>query len=776
MPRFRAYGQFDDPFIEDGDPAFLGLDQQTEPSILQSGMVQVAENVRFDNGVIQSRKGLETYREIKNGKCLVKFSDPINNREDLLVVRNGRVEGVSLELGVEDYNPTRAFKNIYAFGNSYTDQGNYPEELFPLRQKVWVEFLAGKLNLNISASNNGGNNYAIGGARLTDSYEQSINSYTRDVIWENTPYDWEEAGEYILSIQQQISQAPIFDKNDLTCIWGGGNDYLGAGATSQDAMNDMSVVIEQLITRKSKHILVLNMFNLYRMPTVTSVDGADFAQDFNKELKKYIEALETTHPDINFYLVDFYTLVEQVVANPSDYGLADVSGYSDHPTSLFFDPIHMSASMHKHISDECVYTINQKLFSSKDTQYINEGMTSIYATKDDVQGIQAFEKVILFSEGYRPKIWDGVIENGFSELPNELSDGAVNFVCPNAPFGTYFANRLVVPYYEDSPTSVAFSDILEPNDFMDLNTFYCNKGTSDKTVGFASFTENQILVLNSASIHLVNNVHALEGVSASYEITRQYGVAGSRAFAQNGSYTYFVSSEGNFQVLVPSSDPAKGLGVAISKVTLDQEPLSKSITPFINRINLSALEKSIVRYHRNKVYFAVAVDGASYPNAIAVYDSLQSVFVSIDTFSDEAFTILDINSLDDLLFILTPSKVYRYESGNDDDGFPINSKVVTRNYTMQSRDIKKFIRGTISYQSDAGTNIKLSSNLRSPDLHQESKNILSESDENALSRFNIRQRGYSANAQIESTGAMKIKSVSIEAFIGTGKASATYGE
>ena len=56
MAKFRSYGQLDDPFVEDGDPAFRGLDQQTEPTMLQAGFVQEAENVRFNQGVISSRK------------------------------------------------------------------------------------------------------------------------------------------------------------------------------------------------------------------------------------------------------------------------------------------------------------------------------------------------------------------------------------------------------------------------------------------------------------------------------------------------------------------------------------------------------------------------------------------------------------------------------------------------------------------------------------------------------------------------------------------------
>ena len=50
------------------------------------------------------------------------------------------------------------------------------------------------------------------------------------------------------------------------------------------------------------------------------------------------------------------------------------------------------------------------------------------------------------------------------------------FACPNAPFGMYFANRIVVPHYDDSPSTVAFSDLLDASTFSLINTFYANKG------------------------------------------------------------------------------------------------------------------------------------------------------------------------------------------------------------------------------------------------------------------------------------------------------------
>tara|TARA_B100000886_G_scaffold303110_1_gene233557 strand:- start:5371 stop:6963 length:1593 start_codon:yes stop_codon:yes gene_type:complete len=529
MPRFRSHGQLDDPFVEDGDPAFRGLDQQSEPVLLQAGFLQIAENVRIDQGVITSRKGLEALKTVADAKALVKFLDPINNREDMLIIT---ATGI--------------------LGNGYTD-------------------IPSSLDRNEGA-------------------------------WQNANYNW------------------------------------------------------------------------------------------------------------------------------SDYA------------------------------------------------NINETLDSAFSSNDEVFGIQAFNQVILFSKDRRPKVWDGVPNTRVSDLPLLPTSGiAEAFACPDAPFGMYFANRLVVPFYADSPSTVAFSDILDSNSFMNINTFFCNKGTSDITLGFAPFMESQVLVLNQESIHIVNAVHALEGNSASYEITRQYGIAGHRAFAQNGSYTYFVSSEGNIQVLVPSSDPAKGVGLAISKVTLDQEPLSKPITPFMETVNLDAIDKAIVKYHRNRVYFALPVSSER-PNCIAIYNSLNSVWESIDFFEDENFEIMDINTLGPDLFILTKTQLFKYNSSSTDDGNLIKSRVRTRDYALQMRDLKKFVRGSLNYSSDGDSSITIKVHTKAPDVTVLSKKTTGTGSVNTLSRFNIRQRGYSASVDIENAGGdVEYKAVSLEAFVHGGRGTADYG-
>jgi hypothetical protein len=342
-------------------------------------------------------------------------------------------------------------------------------------------------------------------------------------------------------------------------------------------------------------------------------------------------------------------------------------------------------------------------------------------------------------------------------------------ICPNAPFGTYINNRLIVPNYADSPTSVICSDILNENLFqLATGEFFLNKGTADKTMGLGVMQESQLLVFNKKSIHAVNNIHTLD--SSTSEISRQYGIAGHKAYAQNGAYTYFVSNEGNIQVLVPTSDANKGMGIAISKMTLDQNPLSKNIINTMSRVNLDVIEKSIVHYNKNLVYFFLAIDDSTSLNSCIVYDSLNSQFISLDTLP---VSVIDVQSVGGKLYILTDDSVYEYEGQDTDDSSPITLKVKSRDYILGTRDIKKFTRGTLGFRSFGTADLEVKINTRNPEANIVTKQI-NTTDSAEQNRFNIRKRGYAVNVEIESTGQIEINSLSIEGFVSNGRMAGTY--
>ena len=416
---------------------------------------------------------------------------------------------------------------------------------------------------------------------------------------------------------------------------------------------------------------------------------------------------------------------------------------------------------------EQLVVITQGQVLTKDGSYLAPFATGLtYTNEDKVQAVQAFDKLILFAEGKRPREWSGTFNDRVTEFSSVPADSSVDFVCPNAGFGNYMSNRLVVPKTDDSSTTVAFSDIFQPNQFDNLNTYFCNKGTNDKTLSIIPYAENQALILNNKSIHIINGTHFLGDSSTNFEVTRQYGIAGPKSFVQNGSYIYFVSNEGNIQVLVPSSDPGKGLGIAISKVTLDQEPLSKPVTPIIDRINLSAIDTCVVHYHKNKVYFALPIDGATQPNCILVYDSLLSTFISLDVYQNPGFRIVDMASMANDMYVLGNDGLYEYEArdAQNDGGYNFVVKFKTRNFLMGSRGIKNFKSGSVAYSAGNGTRLQIEANTVDPDTSLQIKDETIGSGGDAISRFNMRQRGYSASIEVTSEyERASYKSVHLEA-------------
>ena len=389
-------------------------------------------------------------------------------------------------------------------------------------------------------------------------------------------------------------------------------------------------------------------------------------------------------------------------------------------------------------------------------------------------GLQVFNKVIVFDNGIRPQVSSG--DANFTQLSSTPTiDDGLFVACPNAPFGIFMSNRLIVPDFTDSTTTIIASDLFEENLFqLSTGEFFLNRGTNDLTLAFSVFAENQLLAFNQNSIFLVNNMHSLE--SAQFEITRQYGIAGTKALCQNGSYTYFMSSEGNVQVLVPSSDPAKGLGISISKTTLDLEPLSKPITPILENIDFNYLWKTILVYHRNRVYVAFVTTGQTDARTIAVYNSLNSMWESLDILPEP---IIDMVSHRGKLYIASGNKVYEYESGMTDDGAGIIGQLETRDYTLGSLDIKKFIRGSLGYASSNGGNTTISVFLKDPDGVILSKSILEDNEDfDRMTRFSTRRRGYAASVKIDTVSAgtlqNEIRRVSMEGFVGNGRMGGTF--
>jgi hypothetical protein len=124
--------------------------------------------------------------------------------------------------------------------------------------------------------------------------------------------------------------------------------------------------------------------------------------------------------------------------------------------------------------------------------------------------------------------------------------------------------------------------------------------------------------------------------------------------------------------------------------------------------------------------------------------------------------------------LASTTKVYEYESSMSDDGTPISGRLTTRDYVLGSRDIKRFVRGTIGYGSEQDGRTQISVQTKNPDKQVDSIDI-TETDNNfsRMQRFNARQRGYAASVKVEASSGLteqsEIRRVTLEGFVANGR-------
>ena len=311
-----------------------------------------------------------------------------------------------------------------------------------------------------------------------------------------------------------------------------------------------------------------------------------------------------------------------------------------------------------------------------------------------------------------------------------------------------------------------------------------NKGSSDYVVGAIGYQEDQLIVFNRRSIHMVSGIRNTS-TAVQMEITRQYGCVSRKSIAQQGAFTYFLSDNGVY-VLAPGYDPAKsGTAIAISKVAPLSTPLSRPINNVIDSVNFEqdTIAKAVGVVHDNKYFLALPVtDGEDQDNTIVmVYDLLLESWVSKDTFPSgfviDNFVITNFGagSQKNRLFIVNDKGWWVYGETEIDDSdrtigtdgtstTAIPAKLVTRSYTMSNVGVKRFMTGQVASDVSQNDSFTLKAHTNEPDATSDTITVTGTADEDILTRFGVRSRGYSAKVEINVTaGRPSFKHVVLEA-------------
>ena len=414
----------------------------------------------------------------------------------------------------------------------------------------------------------------------------------------------------------------------------------------------------------------------------------------------------------------------------------------------------------------------------------------VVASADGASFVQALEKLILFrGKNKTPLEWDGDYSSPTDFVVKaNASPGSGNIQCPNTDFGLFFRNRLIIPQPTDSNYTVLMSNLLSTDVFTTGDAqFRINKGSADKLVGFIPYQEDQLIVFFRNSIHLINNIATVSAANT-YEITRQHGCVARKSIAQSGPQTFFLSDNGVI-VLSPGVDPAKGLGVAISKVQGETIPMTQDIQDQFDEVNFKYADLSCGVVHDNKYYLAVPVGSSTKPNKVFVYNLLTSTWISVDSypamFSSLAFQVDDwvicshgSNPTLRRLFACNPTGWYlmnenalddsnrKIGSSSESNTTAISAKLVTRNFNFGDQSVKRWRRGQLGVDTAENDAFTIDVNGDDPDnLSNQVLSYTGPAGGDDVIRFGSgRIRGIGANVEINVTaGRPKFRHVSLQA-------------
>ena len=235
------------------------------------------------------------------------------------------------------------------FGDSLTDAGWYRPVLVQVGgpsaailgrfstnpTQVWSEYLANYYGTNATSANQGGTNWAVGGANTgTDAVGQLG----------PTPSLSTQIGNYLATTGGRA------DPNALYTVWGGANDLFGiaAGAPAQETMAAaVGAQIGNVATlgaAGAQYILVPTVPDLGLTPSfraqgpVASAGGTQLATTYNNALFAGLAA-----SGLRVIPLDTYHLIQEIVANPAAYGFNNVTDTACQGSAVTCSPLSYTA-------------------------------------------------------------------------------------------------------------------------------------------------------------------------------------------------------------------------------------------------------------------------------------------------------------------------------------------------------------------------------------------------------------------------------------------------
>jgi hypothetical protein len=377
---------------------------------------------------------------------------------------------------------------------------------------------------------------------------------------------------------------------------------------------------------------------------------------------------------------------------------------------------------------------------------------------------------------------------------------------PAAPWGVHFQRRIWVPYlYDQSDVfsapiytsrkitdEIAASDILDTTTFDQIeNQFRISGGTADYVVGMHGFYDDALIILNRNSLHSIVNTQGSLGDTVVKELTSEIGCLARKSVVMRGNTMMFLSDDGVYSLEFQNDYNLRGA----------DEPISKNIQPYIDRINKDYAAEAVGILFDNRYYLAIALDSevgaddAQGNNSVLVYNFKNQGWESLDTYGDPQFLIKNFITggagVRNNLYAVTrngglhqidatESSIDRLNVSNVGGSLvtpTINASLTTRGYDLKTMERKRFTDAQINMQNLAGDTGEYSISFAAEDPDNSipigtttqflGGNVLSPSNSNEAETASIRCRlagirGYTGTLILTRTiGSPKINSIKI---------------
>ncbi|HET8709881.1 MAG TPA: autotransporter domain-containing protein [Spongiibacteraceae bacterium] len=277
------------------------------------------------------------------------------------------------------------YSNALFFGDSLTDAGTYKGQsaiagIFPIAGKfttnpgpVWAELVGTELGYATAPANQGGTDYAAGGARVDTQPGYPNNALVPFI--QTAPSVSDQITTYLTATGGRA------DANALYSVWAGANDLfaLQDGDAAYNALPMTQVAdhlvaqINRLTSAGARYIVVMNLPDIGTTPDAITGGGAvqaqstQYAQTFNHELFSQLAA-----QGIRVIPIDTYGLLHQIMSDAAQFGFTNITSAacSGVPSSLvctganyaagtdqtyiFADGVHPTTAIHQILADYVV--------------------------------------------------------------------------------------------------------------------------------------------------------------------------------------------------------------------------------------------------------------------------------------------------------------------------------------------------------------------------------------------------------------------------------------